>query len=90
MCRSGQSSVLSLGMSHESKSLFFGVWWHKGWLAVPDRGLSREVEESSSGGSFPIDEISRLQGVMLKVFVARECTMKRLLYKSMVTFNRSS
>lgn len=30
-----------------------------------ERSLSKEAEESDSGGSFQIDEISRLQGVML-------------------------
>lgn len=39
-----------LYVSCESKSLL-GVWWHKGWLTVRDRGLSSEVEESSSGGA---------------------------------------
>ena len=41
-----------LNVSCESKSLFLEVWWHKGWLAIPDMGLSSEVEESSSGGIF--------------------------------------
>ena len=36
--------------------------------------------------SFPVDEIFRFQGVMLKYFVSRECTMKRLLYQSTVIF----
>lgn len=50
------------------KSLFTGVWKHKGWLAVPDRGLSNKVEESLFGGIFlPIDEISSFQNVMLKI-----------------------
>ena len=52
-CTSSQGSVLFfLGVLCEPKSLFFGVWWHKGWLAVPDRDLSSEMEESSSGGDF--------------------------------------
>ena len=50
MCRSRQGLVHFLYVSCESKSLLLGVWWHKGWLAVRDRGLSSEVEESSSGG----------------------------------------
>ena len=29
-----------------------GVWQHKGWLAVLDRGLASKVEESSSGSVF--------------------------------------
>ena len=49
MCRSSQDLVHFLYVSCESKSLL-GVWWHKGWLAIHDRGLSSEVEESSSGG----------------------------------------
>ena len=49
----GQSEFSApLNVSCESKSLFFEVWWHKGWLAIPDMRLSREVEESSSGGIF--------------------------------------
>ena len=39
--------ALSSWVSHESRSLFLGVWWHSGWLAVFDRGLSNEIEESS-------------------------------------------
>lgn len=35
------------------------------WLAILDRVLSSEFEESSSGGVFPIDEICSLQDVML-------------------------
>ena len=29
--------------------------------------------------SFPIDEISRLKGVILKVFISQEHTMKKIL-----------
>ena len=50
--RSGQGLVLSLDVSCESKGLFSGVWWHKGWLEVPDKVLSSKVEESLSGGVF--------------------------------------
>ena len=50
MCGSSQRLVLPLNVSCESKSLFFEVWWHKGWLAMPDVVLSSEVEDSSSGG----------------------------------------
>lgn len=32
--------VLSLGVSREFKGLSPGAWWHKGLLAVPDRGFS--------------------------------------------------
>ena len=52
VCGSSQCLALFLGVSHESKSLFLCLWWHKGWLAILDRGLSSEVEESSSGGVF--------------------------------------
>ena len=63
ICQSSWGLVLSLGVSHESKSQFLGVGWHKGWLAIPDRGLSIEIEESSSGGAYSNRQISRLQGV---------------------------
>ena len=52
MCSSSHSSLLSLCISRESKSLFPGIWWHVGHLAVPDRGLSSKIEESSSGNIF--------------------------------------
>lgn len=44
--------MLSLGVSCNSKTLFPGVWQHKGWLAVPDKTLSNNVEENPSGGKF--------------------------------------
>ena len=51
--QSGQDLVLSLGMLCESRvCLFLGFWWHKCWLAVPETGLSIQVEEISSGGIF--------------------------------------
>lgn len=50
--KSSQYLVLSLGMSHESKRLLPQVWWHKSWLAVPDRGLSSNAEECSLAGVF--------------------------------------
>ena len=50
MCRSSQGLVFSLDVTRESKSLFLGVWQHKGWLMVPDRGLSSELEGTLSGG----------------------------------------
>lgn len=37
----------------------------QGWVAILDRVLSSEFEESSSGGVFPIDDIYSLQGVVL-------------------------
>lgn len=36
VCRSSQGLVLFLGVTHESKSLFLGVWRHESWLAVFD------------------------------------------------------
>lgn len=39
---------------------------------------------------FPVNKISRLQTVVFGVFITLECTMKRLLYKSMVILNRSN
>ena len=44
MCGSTQGSVLSLGVSCDSNFLFSGVWRCKGWLAVPAKDLSSEVE----------------------------------------------
>lgn len=52
MCGSRRGLVLSLGVSCESKSLFCGVWWHRGWLAVPAQGLFSEVKESLPGSIF--------------------------------------
>ena len=52
ICRSSQGLELSLSVPHESKSLFLGVLRHKGWSAVPDRGLSTEVKGSSFGSIF--------------------------------------
>ena len=40
--------------------------------------------------SFPIDKISSLQSMMLRVFVSQGHTVKRLLYQNMVIFNRSN
>ena len=40
--------------------------------------------------TFPKDEFSRLQGLMPKVFLSLERTVKRLFYQSMVIFNRSN
>ena len=71
-----QNSVFSLGVSQESKSLFLGVLWHKGWLIALDGAFSAFILEVF----IPIDKISRLQGVVLKVFVL-ESAVKRLLYQ---------
>lgn len=51
-CAGDQDLVLSLDVTHESKSLLLGVWQHKDWLTVPDRGLFNGVEESLSGDIF--------------------------------------
>lgn len=78
VCRSSQVLALSLDASHESKSLFSGVWQHNRRLAAvgafPWR-LKRVLLEVS----FPTDEISRLKGVILKVFISQEHTMKKIL-----------
>ena len=50
--RSSQGSVLSLGMSGKSKGLFFRVLQDKGWLEIPDKSLSSNVEEPSSESVF--------------------------------------
>ena len=49
MASSSQSLVLPIGGSYKSKSLFLEVWQPKGWLVVPDKDLSNEVENSSGG-----------------------------------------
>ncbi|XP_064448745.1 uncharacterized protein LOC135364545 isoform X6 [Mirounga angustirostris] len=50
--RSSQGLVPSLNVSRGPKSPFPGIWQHKVWLAVCDKGLSREVEENLCGGVF--------------------------------------
>jgi hypothetical protein len=52
------------------KVVFLGVRWHKGWLVILSRDLSSDAEDGSSRVSFPVNELSRLQGVMLEVFVS--------------------
>ena len=64
MGRSSQCLVFSLGVSHESKSLFLGVWWHKGWIAVSDKVLFNKGKTVLLKVSFLVDEISRLQNVI--------------------------
>lgn len=49
--RSSQDLVLSLVRSHESKSLCLST---KGWLAVPDKSLPSEAEESFWKGLFQL------------------------------------
>ena len=83
--QSGFSAFLMV--SHESQSLFFGVWWHKAWLVVLDRAFPGMLKRVLLEMSFPIDKISKLQGMMLKVFISH--TVKRLLYPIVVVYNRS-
>lgn len=52
VCRSSQDLVLSLDVSHEGNSLFPGVWQHKCWSAVPDKGLSRKARKCFRGCLF--------------------------------------
>ena len=77
-CRSSQVLVLSVNVTHGSKDLFFAVWQHRGWLTVPDKGLSNKRVFLDM--SFLIDEIPGLQGMMFKVFVSGEYTVERLFY----------
>lgn len=72
------------------KSLFPGVWQHKGWLAVPEIGLSSEIKRDFLEVSFPVGEISKIQEMMLKVFISWEGSVTRLFYQSMVIFNGSN
>lgn len=74
--------LLCLAVLYKYKSLFPVFWVQKGWLVVPDRIISSEVEESLSGGVFSSNEISRLESVMLRVFISQERSVKRLLYQS--------
>lgn len=41
--------MVSLDEACESSSPFSGVWWHKSWLAVPNRGPYNKVEEGIGG-----------------------------------------
>ena len=64
---------------------FPGFWQYRGLLAVPDRGLPAGLERFFRRCFFPIDDISRLQGMILKNNI-----VKRLLYQGMVIFNKSN
>ena len=44
-------------------------WGERSCLIVSNGDLSSKVEESLSGGAFPIEKVSRSPGVMLKVFM---------------------
>ena len=72
------------------KSLFPGVWQHKSWLAEPESGLSSEIKWDFLEVSFPANEISKVQDMMLKVFISWEGSVTRLLYQSMFIFNGSN
>lgn len=54
VCGSSQGLVLSSDVLCKSKSLFPRVWWQRIWLAVPDKGLSSEIEKSLLEVSFPM------------------------------------
>ena len=82
--------MLFLDVSCEMKSLFPGVWQHKGWLAVLERGLPSGVKRVFLEVFFSMEEISRIQGMMLKVFISWDCSVTRLLYQSMIIFNGSN
>lgn len=67
-----QSRVVHfLFMCHVNpKAVFFGVWWHKGWLVILSRTFLVMLKMVLLEVSFPVNELSRLQGVMLEVFVS--------------------
>ena len=53
MCVFSQNFVFSLDVSQESKILFLGVLWHKGWLTALDGAFSARVKSIYSGGVYP-------------------------------------
>ena len=88
--RFSQGLVPSWDVSCEMKSLFPGVWQHKSWLAEPESGLSSEIKRDFLEVSFPANEISKVQDMMLKVFISWEGSVTRLLYQSMFILNGSN
>ena len=86
ICRSSQDLVFSLCVSQEYKSPFPRVWPHKSLLAYLIGASPARLKKVLLEVSFLIDEISKFQGVMLKVFISSECTVKRLLCQKMVIF----
>lgn len=90
MYRSSKVFAFYLGVPCESKSIFLRVWLHKSKLAIPDGASPVRLKRVLLEVSFPIDRISRLQGVMLKIFYSEGCTVKIFLYKTIVIFNRSN
>lgn len=83
-----QDSTLSLGVPRGSKSQLLEDSQHKGQLAVLDWSFPVRLKSVLLQLSFPADEISRMQSIMLKVFVSQKHTAKRLVYQNMVIFNR--
>ena len=71
MCTSSQGSETSLGLSHESKSPFLKVWWHKGWLSVLSMVILVRLRRMLLAVSFPVDKNSKLQ-----VFFSQGHTVK--------------
>ena len=75
-------------MCHVNPRIYFLEFGGTGvGLQVLIRAFSLRVQTMFLEVSIPIDEISRLPGVMLKVIVSWQCTVKRLLYQSMVISN---
>ena len=68
----------------ESKSLFFGVWRHKGCLEYSIKGFPARMKRVLLSVSFLIDKISKLQVVTLKVFVPQGFHLKRLIYQNII------
>ena len=65
---------------------------HKSWLVVSDGALSFDDQESSPSvrAHFLTDKISRLQDVILNVFVFWEYTVKRWLIQNIIIFKRKT
>ena len=75
--RSRQGLMPSLDVSHESKSLFPGDSWHKGWSVLESTTFPARLKKSLSGGVISNRENLEAEGVMLKVFPSQECTVKK-------------
>ena len=56
MCTSSRGAEHSLGLSHESKSLFLKVWWHKGWLTGLSMVFLVRLRRMLLAVSFPVDK----------------------------------
>lgn len=76
--------ALSLGMWHESKNLFLGIWQYK--LVILDWSLTSEVKESSSGGIFSNRQKSPscrewwLRPLSAKTSLWKDCSAKTWLF----------